>query len=799
MNISYRWLRALMPDSDLSLDELTEHLALRGAPVEDIVSLAAGLEEVVIGQVESVERHPNADRLWLCSVDTGSGSAQVVCGAPVVKEGAFYPFISAGGVLPGDVKIKKSKIRGVHSEGMLCSEKELAMGPDHEGIMELHGHYEVGAPFIGALALDDSLLDVEVTANRGDLLCHLGIAREVAPGGVSGVVLPPIPDAPTVDFSLESAPDKVESGDVSIRIDDPDLCHRYLGAVIRGVQVGPSPEWLASRLRSAGARPINNVVDATNYVLLEMGQPLHAFDLSKLGGQAVVVRTAGKGETLRTLDGEDRELTPDMLCICDASKPVAVAGVMGGGDSEVGEATADILLECALFAPKSIRSTRKALAMSTDASYRFERGVDPAGMEAALRRAVEVILATAGGSVEPVALDVCPRPFQAPTVSLRPSRVEHLLGVPFETGALVDLLVPLGYQIREAGQDNLEVTVPGYRSYDTLREVDLIEEVARTHGFSRFPEDLGSFRPGTVPDHLLFTLEDELRDLLIGRGFFEAQLPAFAPPHEGEVELANPVSVEESHLRTSLLPGLLRRVEYNFARGARSIRLFELGTAFFQGEGDEPREETHLGVVLTGERAPSHWAEDAMPTDLWETRGILESAVALAGLNGAKIVPGAGDRGLLTDDGCFRVEGADGESLGAGGRVKVDIIDAPAWAGEVFAVEITLPGDPQQRPEAAFQPLPPFPGVERDLALVVPDSTPAQSVDDVIAGCRAKHLVEVAVFDLYAGEGIPDGHRSIAYRLRFQSPERTLTDKDVDRSVGKIVQRLEEELGVKPR
>ncbi|MFG1691327.1 phenylalanine--tRNA ligase subunit beta, partial [Gemmatimonadota bacterium] len=608
MNISYRWLRALMPDSDLSLDEVTEHLALRGAPVEDIVSLAAGLEEVVIGQVESVERHPNADRLWLCSVDTGSGSAQVVCGAPVVKEGAFYPFIAAGSVLPGDVKIKKSKIRGVHSEGMLCSESELELGPDHEGIMELQGEYEVGASFTEAMALDDTLLDVEVTPNRGDLLSHLGIAREVAPGGVSGVVLPSIPDAPDFEFSLESAPDKVESGDVSIRIDDPDLCNRYLGAVIRGVQIGPSPEWLASRLRSAGARPINNVVDATNYVLLEMGQPLHAFDLSKLGGQAIVVRTAAKGETLRTLDGEDRKLDPDMLCICDASDPVAVAGVMGGADSEVGQDSTDILLECALFAPKSIRSTRKALDMSTDASYRFERGVDPAGMEAALRRAVEVILATAGGSVEPVALDVCPRPFQAPAVSLRPSRVEHLLGVPFETAALVDLLLPLGYQVQEAGEDSLEVTVPGYRSYDTLREVDLIEEVARTHGFNRFPEELGAYRPGTVPDHLLFTLEDEVRDFLIGRGFFEAQLPAFAPPDEGEVEVANPVSVEESHLRGSLLPGLLGRVEYNFARGARSIRLFELGTVFFQGEGGEPLEETHLGVVLTGERTPSHWA-----------------------------------------------------------------------------------------------------------------------------------------------------------------------------------------------
>jgi phenylalanyl-tRNA synthetase beta chain len=387
MNVSYRWLKAMVPGLDLTPDALAEHLALRGAPVEEMVSPGAGLGDVVVGRVVTAAQHPNADRLSLCTVDDGSGVVQVVCGAPNVKAGSWYPFVPVGAVLPGDFKLKKSKIRGEFSEGMLCSAKELGLGADHAGILEIHGDFTPGESFVKAMGLDDVTCEVETTSNRGDLLSHIGIARELAAEGSGEVVLPEIPGGPALGLDYVQDAREARAGAVTIRIEAPELCTRYLGAVLRGVKIGPSPAWLQERLRGAGARPINNVVDATNYVLLELGQPLHAFDLTRLADATVVVRRATPDERkFTTLDDEERVLTPDMLMICDARRPVAVAGVMGGQESEVTPDTVDVLLECALFDPKSIRATRRALNMSTDASYRFERGVDPEGLRLALER-----------------------------------------------------------------------------------------------------------------------------------------------------------------------------------------------------------------------------------------------------------------------------------------------------------------------------------------------------------------------------------------------------------------------------
>jgi phenylalanyl-tRNA synthetase beta chain len=479
---------------------------------------------------------------------------------------------------------------------------------------------------------------------------------------------------------------------------------------------------------------------------------------------------------------------------------------MGGAESEVSEETTDILLECALFHPASIRATRNALGMSTDASYRFERGVDPAGMELAVRRAVEIILATAGGAPDPVVLDACPVPWNGLQVSLRPSRVEALLGVSLSPGEIQDLLTPLGFVVTAEGPAGvLEVQVPGFRSYDVRREVDLIEEVARTYGYDRFPAQLRPFRPGTVPDHPLFQLEDELRTLLVGEGFLEAQTMAFAPEAEGEVQVTNPVSSQESYLRRRLLPGLLRRVEYNFARGSRDVRLFELGTTFFEGggrrEGDTvlPREEPHLGLVVTGDQAPLHWGRETVGVDLWYLKGLLERLVSASRLEGAILDEGAPDQeGILPGEG-FRVSGPDGEILGWAGRVDAARVDAPAWAGPVWALELVLPPEPVPRPVPLHEPLPPFPGVDRDVALLLPGDLPARLVQETIETSAGPNLVDLDVFDLYEGKGIPDGFRSVAFRLRYRSHERTLTDDDVERSVQSVIKRLREELGVEPR
>lgn len=820
MNVSYRWLRDMVEGLELSPEEVAEHLALRGAPVESISSPAEGLRDVVVGKVLRSERHPNADRLSLCTVEAGGAEHQVVCGAPNVKAGAYYPFAPVGAVLPGKIKIKKAKIRGVRSEGMLCSERELGLGADHEGIMELEGVFEAGTPLVEALGLDDVTLDVEITANRGDLLSHLGIARELASEGSGRVRLPEIPGDPGVELTWKQGDPEVSEGDVTIRIEDTELCPRYLGAVIRGVKVGPSPRWLQDRLRGAGARSINNVVDATNYVMLELGQPLHAFDLRRLAEGTIVVRRARAAETsFTTLDGEERRLTPDMLMICDAREPVAIAGVMGGLDSEVDQNTTDVLLECALFKPSSIRSTRRTLNMSTDASYRFERGVDPEGMRRAVERAVALILAVAGGEVAGPVLAACHAEYEAPRVGLRLARVEQVLGVPFQAETVKDLLAPLGFQATETGGEKMEVRIPGFRSYDVTREIDLIEEIARTYGYDRFPVEFGAYRPGTVPDHPLFGLEDDIRRGLVRLGLMESQTPAFVPEGEGEVEVSNPLNTREPFVRRVLVPSLLRRVEYNFARGNRDVRLFEMGTSFRRTEaGAPPAEETHLALALTGRRTPPHWSEEERGLDVWDAKGIMEEAVRLAYRGRANLVPratltrgesaassgeeegGGGEVPPWLDPAlAFAVVAEDGAVVGYGGGVRADAVDAPAWSDPVWGLELTLPAAVPPRAEPVYHPLPQYPAVERDLALLVPDRVPAEAVADVVRRRGGVLLESVEIFDLYRGEAVPPGVRSIAYRLRFRAPERTLKDREVDRAVSKILGRLKEELGVEQR
>jgi phenylalanyl-tRNA synthetase beta chain len=801
MNVSTRWLKDMVPGLEGTPEELADHLALRGAPVEEISSPGAALGDVVVARVVSAQQHPNADRLSVCEVDGGDGIVQVVCGAPNVKGGAYYPFAPVGAVLPGNFKIKKAKIRGEVSRGMLCSSKELELGVDHDGILELDGDFTPGEPFVAALGLDDATLDVEITANRGDLLSHVGVARELASEGDGNVSLPVIPDSPGVasEYIVDTA--EVTSAGVSIRIEDPDLCFRYLGAVIRGVRIGPSPAWLQERLRGAGARPINNVVDATNYVMLELGQPLHAFDLSHLAGPGIVVRRAGQSEeTFTTLDDESRKLSSDMLMICDTERPVAIGGVMGGLDSEVADDTTDVLLECALFNPKSIRATRKALVMSTDASYRFERGVDPAGLRAAIERCIAVILATGGGEVDGPILDCCPVPFEAAVVDLRLARIERLLGIPFEAEYVRSLLGPLGFAVTGETDGTLHVTVPGYRSYDVTREVDLIEEVARTHGYDAFPDDLGPARPGSVPDHPLFRLEDELRAALVARGLFEAHTPAFAPPGEGEVEVANPLAATEPFMRRSLLPALLRRLEYNLARGNRDVRLFELGTVFHRaGSGEAPREETHLAAVLTGRREPPHWSRDDEAIEVWDLKSLMQDVATRVHGSDASVAPGQVEGSVIDPATAMSVLDSSGAPVGSGGRAADEAVDAPVWAGDVWVVEVTFPDEALEVEPVTHERLPQYPSTERDLALFVPDTVDAGSVSDLIVSSAGAELESLELFDLYSGEGVPDGTRSLAFRLRFRSSKRTLKDKEVDRSVNAVLKRLEEEVGVKAR
>ncbi len=799
MKVSYRWVRDVAPGIGLGPDEAMERLALRGAPVEEVVDLAEGLKDIVIGRVLEAGPHPNADRLTLCRVAGADGEVPVVCGAPVVRVGAYYPFAPVGAVLPGGFRIGKRKIRGQYSQGMLCSERELGLGADHEGIMLLEGEHEAGAPFAASAGLDDVRMDVEVTPNRGDLLSHVGIARELHPEGHAGIALPPFPgcrDAPAASFARGNR--EASSAGCRIHIEDPDLCSRYLGGVIRGVAVGPSPRWLADRLRAAGARPINNVVDATNYVMLELGQPLHAFDLDRLADATVVVGRARPGESLVTLDDEPRAITPDMLMIRDARNPVAIAGVMGGRDSEVTAQTSDILLECALFEPKQVRATRRALGMSTDASYRFERGVDPVAMETAVLRAASLILATAGGTLDGGIIDAHPAPWTPPVVRLRPSRVCHVLGVDFTGAEISRLLTPLGYAVDRAGDDQLTVTVPGHRSYDTLREVDLIEEVARTHGYDAFPAEMSAARPGTVPDDPLFQLEDRLRALLAANGISEAQTPALGPARHGDVALLNPMSRDESHLRRDRLPGLLRHVERNMSRGVRDVRLFELGTAFAPSENGPPHESARVAVVLTGGRTPPHWSSGAEAFDVHDIAGVLD-VIAGEAFAGAGVVPAAGPTRLFVPGRSYELVAGDGVVVGWGGEVRPGLVDLPRWAGAVVGAEVVLPAVPSPKPDVTARDLPDQPAVQRDLAFLVPVGTAAGDVLDAARRAGGGLLETGDVFDVYEGDDLPAGTRSVALRLRFRARGRTLTDREVDRACRRVLRTVKEKTGVEPR
>ena len=810
MIVSRRWLEALL-GRPLDAREVAEWLTSHVAAVDAVQPLHQDLGDILVARVLDVKRHPNADRLSVCLVDAGAGAVQVVCGAPNVQAGKTYPYAPVGAVLPGGITLEKKTIRGVESNGMLCSAKELGLGSDHAGILELDtlltpgaspGPPPPGTRFLEAVPVADHRLVIDVPANRPDLLCHKGVARELAAPLGATLKLPPIPgglpDSRTGGW-VEGEPVRqtargVVDG-VDIRLEDPEGCPRYLAAVIRGVRVGPSPAWLAQRLAGVGQRPISNVVDATNYVLFELNQPLHAFDLAKLRGPAVVIRRAKPGEKIVTLDGVEHAMTAEMTAICDAERPTIVAGVMGSAESEVTASTTDVVLECAYFQPTRIRRTRRALGLSSESSYRFERGIDLLGMPDAMRRAVELIIAVAGGELRAPPLDLWPEPVQEKTIFLRPERLSRLLGVPIERAEIERHLSAVGFFV--APKDGrLAVQVPGWRP-DAIREVDLVEEVARLKGYDAFPDELGPYRPSAVPDAALERAKARVREQLVRGGFLEARtLPLGPPDGAGAVALRNPLSAEEAHLRRRLLPGLVRRVEYNWSVRNRDIRLFEVGTVFRAAGADMPvgkggpEEWTSVAAVLTGARHPPHWSEGAKvpDMDIWDLKHHFELAVEVAAPS-CDVQPATG--GAV---GWVAVKQGSGDVAGFAGLVEAD---APVWAAPLLGFEVRLEvAVPQPKP---YQALPTLPPVERDVALVLPAEVTAAAVAEVLRRVLGPVLERLEVFDEYRGAGIPAEHRSVAWHCTFRDPGRTLRERDVDGLFERALTVLEDELGVRRR
>ncbi|OLC07320.1 MAG: phenylalanine--tRNA ligase subunit beta [Gemmatimonadetes bacterium 13_1_40CM_70_12] len=781
MIVSRRWLEALL-DRPLDARDTAERLTMHVAPVDAVVPLHQDLGDIVVARVLEVKQHPNADRLTLCLVDAGGagGPVAVVCGARNVQAGKSYPYAPVGALLPGGVRLERKPIRGVESNGMLCSAKELGLGDDHAGILELDTAAPPGSRFVDVVPVADHQIVIDVPANRPDLLCHKGVARELAALLGGAVKLPPIPGARSArgDVPARAAEPGVAAGPsgrvtsgvvdgVDVRLEDPEGAPRYMIAVIRGVKVASSPAWLAQRLASIGQRPINNVVDATNYVLFEVNQPLHAFDLARLRGPAVVVRRARPNEKIVTLDGVERTLTSEMTAICDAERPTIIAGVMGSAESEVTASTTDLVLECAYFQPTRVRRTRRALGLSSESSYRFERGIDLLGMPEAMRRAIELIVAVAGGAQREPPLDLWPQPVQEKTIFLRPERAARLLGVATERAELERLLTSVGFFVApKDGGARLAVQVPGWRP-DVTREVDLIEEAARLQGYDAFPDELRPYRSGTVPDAPVEQIKARVRERLAQSGFYEARTIPLGPRDGLEaVAVRNPLSAEEAFLRRRLLPGLVRRVEHNWANRTRDVRLFEIGVVFRVGQ-DRPEEWDSVAAVLTGARRPPHWSEGAKvpDMDIWDLKHHFELAVRAAAPScNVQPATGGGVGWVAVQQG--------GEVVGWSGPLEAD---APVWAAALFGFEVridlTLPG------AVHYRPLSTQPPVERDIALVLPAGVHAAAVGAVLARAAGPLLERLEVFDEYRGPGVPAGYRSVAWHCTFRDPARTLRER----------------------
>lgn len=789
MNISRRWIEAFL-NRKLDAREMADRLVMLGAGVDAIEPLHPGLEQVVVGLVEKAEPHPNADRLRVCLVNDGSGtSMHVVCGAPNVTAGKKYPFARVGTTLPGGITLDRRKIRGEVSEGMLCSARELGLGQDHDGILELHTDAAPGTRLLDALPVDDDRLVVDVTPNRPDLLGHKGVARELAWSYNTPFRLPQIPAAPSEGLGtlrrIDANRGKVDG--VTVGTDDPEGCRRFTAVVIRGVKVGPSPAWLRDRLAAVGLRSISNVVDATNYALLELNHPMHAYDLAKVRGNEVVARRARNGETVVTLDGVERKLTSDMVSIYDAQGSVGVGGVMGGANTEVSETTTDLLLECAWFEPRRVRRTRKALGMSTDASQRFERGVDLWGLPEAQRRLADLILATAGGQVLD-AVDVWPIITNPPRIFLRVARVQQLLGASLPVSAIEKYLVAVGCTVLYKPDDErLAVDVPGWRP-DLESEVDLIEEIARLHGYDNFPIDLRPYRVGRLGDSPLDNAINQVRAGLVELGLLEATLlPMGAAEGPDSVRLLNPLSAEDSHLRETLLPGLARAVQANWSHQNRDIRLFEIGTGFrMAGAGQRPDESMRVGGVLTGARSPAHWSEGGKSPeyDLWDLEAVFRAAVALAN-PAAQVQVDTGGWVARTENGRL-----------AGRAVQVDLVP-PAWAAPVFGFEIEIAAD--VRPPVRYAPLPTTPSAWRDVTLLLGPGVTAAGVEDAMRATAGKLLETVTVISQFRSAQIGENQRAVQFRMVFRAPDRTVRDEEIDSAVARVLKALEQQLDAKLR
>jgi phenylalanyl-tRNA synthetase beta chain len=800
MKASYKWLKELV-DFNWSAEELADKLTFAGLEVESIEPRGSGLEKVIVGKIEKVEKHPRAEKLSICQVDTGKEVLQVICGAGNVKAGMKSPLALIGARLPSGTPIEKATLKGIESYGMLCSEMELGIGEESEGIMVLEEELKVGEPLAKALDLEDFILDIDLTPNRPDAASLIGIARDIS--ALSGGKLK------RPKYQIKET-DESTSDWVEVLIDEPKDCPRYAARVIKEVKIGESPFWLRKKLEYCGMRAINNLVDITNFVLLETGHPLHAFDydlFTRHPGKPerkILIRRAKEKEKFITLDEVERTLSPEVLLITDGEKPVALAGIMGGMESEVTAKTRNVLLESAYFNPRVIRRGRISLGLNTEASYRFERGADPNMAGKAADRAAQLMENLCEGKVLKGVVDNYPEPVLPLKLSFRPERCSKILGAGIESKNIKEIFESLEIKVAENDPAKMSVEVPTFRP-DLTREIDLIEEIARVYGYDKIES---CFRAG---GELLTPVSDEERLIrktkgwLVGKSFCETvtnnmvdpvKMSRINPSKKG-IGILNPLNEELSVLTTSLCYNLLSIISHNLNRKEKDLRLFELSKVFWAEEGNSPGEKLQLEIALCGKQAPVFWGEKERKVNFYDLKGVLEDLLAELKIQDCTFFPEKSN--LFSGEISFGLQ-SKGKAIGILGKVSNENLKLFDIEEEIFLAEIDFQSLSESIPPLEFYtPLPRFPRVERDISLVVEERILAGELERTIRELGGKLIEKIYLFDLYKGPQVPEGKKSIAYAIWYCSEERTLTDEEVEKAHRKIVEGLKASFGAELR
>ena len=799
MKISLNWIKDYINLNGISVDEIVEKLTTSGLEIEEVIDEAKNFENIVVGFVKEVKKHPNADKLSLCIVNDGQEDFQVVCGAPNVAEGQKAVFAKVGAELPGaGFKLKKAKIRGEVSLGMLCAEDELGLGPNHDGIMVLDESAEIGKPFSEFLNKNDVILDIAVTPNRADALSHIGVARDLSALFDRALILP------EVKFP-ES--DK-EAGELArVIIENETDCPRYVAKVITDVEITESPEWLKEKLLSIDLRPINNIVDATNFVLHEFGQPLHAFDLDLLTDKTIVVKNVKDGTKFVTLDGKERILKETDLMICDTEKPVAIAGVMGGENSEVTENTKNILIESAFFRPSAVRKTSKRLGLSTDASFRFERGCNPDIAVHAANRAAQLIVEIAKGKIAKGELDVYPNKIDSKIVTLRFSRLNKVLGFEIAKDEVLGIFEKLQFRLIESSENDISFEVPLFR-HDIEREIDLVEEVARIYGFDRIPAvEKVSVALEEKIDQTKFDFK--LRRQLTGLGYYEIITNSLlnednAKYFDNPISVLSPQTIEMSHARTSLIPGMLQTISGNIRVKEKNLKLFEIGHVFKLNNGkevnsfDDITENEHLLLAVTGKKLESIWYDEDTKFDFYDLAGTVDELLRKNSFDRY-----LSDNYILDEDKVFdfHIEKKfKKEVIIIGGKVKKELLSKYKIDQDVFLFDFNL--DLLQKintGEPAYHDLLKFPKVVRDFAFILDKNILYSDIVSEIKKGSSKLLKKIKLFDIFESESLGAGKKSMAFQLEYYDEARTLTEEEIEKDFWNVIERIKSKFNAELR